>query len=84
MTISESIKKALFDYERVNYEIPNVVHMSELTLRDVEEEAIKDVIACRIPDVVKIYGMTVAVNNRLPRGLFVVGGVIGETEVIRV
>ena len=80
MTLSESIKKALFEYERVNYEIPNVAHMSELTLRDVEEETNRDVIACRIPNVVKIYGMTVAIDNRLPRGLVVVGGVIAKTE----
>ena len=77
MSVLERIRKAVYDYEKETFSMPEVVHMSDLTWMAVTNEAFKNVfVACILPNVNKVYGMTIKQDNRLPFGLVIVGGVV--------
>ena len=76
MSAIEKIKKAVEDYEKLTLDYPNIVHISHLTWFDIERDFVKDVIVCSCPKEMTLFGMTIDTNNRLPKGIVVVGGVM--------
>lgn len=83
--LSELIKRRRFDFCNTYLVDPSTISMSRETIQSLIGETHWEELVCTIGEVMTepklfFYGMEVVENNDLPRGMFVIGGVIGKEE----
>ena len=78
----DRIRKAYTDHMRTyDYEEPKTVTMNKTTKEVLKGEIAPflEKLVVKNNDKYEIFGMTIVVNDQLPDGIFIVGGIIGTS-----